>query len=102
MLMIHEEVKNKIKESMMAKNEAALITYRNILAAFTNELVAKGQKPNEMLTDEEALAVIKRMIKKAGKAIELFKQGNRTDLVEKEEAEVKIMEAYAKEKTDHA
>ena len=42
------------------------------------------------------------MIKKAGKAIELFKQGNRTDLVEKEEAEVKIMEAYAKEKTDHA
>jgi len=86
----------------MAKDTVGLETYRGMLAAFTNDLVAKGKKPNETLTDEEALAVIKRMIKKAGKAIELFKQGNRADLVAKEEAEIKIMETYVQEKTDNA
>lgn len=102
MHMIKEQIKNKIKEAMLAKDQIALTTYRNVSSAFTNELVAMGRKPVDALTNEEALAVIKRMIKKAGKAIELFKQGNRMDLVEKEEKEVKIMEAYAKEQTNNS
>lgn len=92
--MLHEQVKNGIKEAMLAKDAARLKTLRNMLAAFTNELVAKGRKPTEMLTDEEALAVIQRMVKKAKKAIELFKQGNRADLVAEEEIEIKIFESY--------
>ncbi len=102
--MLHEDIKTKIKESMLAKNEAALITYRNILAAFTNELVAKGRKPNEMLADAEAFQVLKRMAKKSGKAVEMFKQGGRQDLVDKEAAEIKILESFLPkdEETNHA
>ena len=92
--MIQEQIKNKIKESMMAKDQPALLTYRNIASAFTNELVAKGQKPTEVLADEDALIVIKRMAKKGGKAVELFKQGKRQDLVDKEEAEIKILKSF--------
>ena len=94
--MIHEQIKNSIKEAMMAKDEVRLLTYRNMLSSFTNELVSKGKKPNEMLPDEEALMVIKRMVKKGNKAIELFKQGSRNDLVEKEMEEIKILESYIK------
>jgi len=96
MCMIHEQIKNSIKEAMMAKDEVRLLTYRNMLSSFTNELVSKGKKPNEMLPDEEALMVIKRMVKKGNKAIELFKQGSRNDLVEKEMEEIKILESYIK------
>ncbi len=78
----------------MAKDSISLETYRGMSAAFTNELVSKNRKPNEILTDEEALTVIRRMVKKGKKAVELFKQGNRQDLVDKEEAEIKIMESY--------
>ena len=49
-----------------------------------------------MLSDEEGLVVIKRMIKKGNKAIPLFKQGNRQDLVDKEEAEIRILESFIK------
>jgi uncharacterized protein len=94
--MLHEQIKNNIKEAMMAKDAVRLETYRGVLAAFTNELVSKNRKPNEMLTDEEALVVVKRMIKKGSKAIPLFKQGNRQDLVDKEEAEIKILESFIK------
>ena len=92
--MIHEEVKNKIKEAMMAKDSTALETYRGMLAAFTNELVAKGKKPNEILSDEEALSVITKMGKQRKDSIEQFQKGNREDLVKVEEAQLRILETY--------
>ncbi len=81
---------------MKAGDKVRLEVVRGMLAAFTNELVANGRKPNEMLSDEEALSVVKRMIKKGNKVIPLFKQGNRQDLVDKEEAEIKILESFVK------
>ena len=92
--MLHEEIKNKIKEAMMAKDSVRLETYRGMLAAFTNELVSKNRKPNEMLTDEEAITVITRLSKQRKDSIEQFKKGNREDLVKKEQAELAILETY--------
>ena len=92
--MLHEQIKNKIKETMMAKDTIALETYRGMSAAFMNELVAKGIKPNEMLTDEEALSVITRMAKQRKDSIEQFKKGGREDLVKEEVAQLAILETY--------
>jgi uncharacterized protein YqeY len=92
--MLHEEIKNKIKEALMAKDQIALDTYRGMVSAFTNELVAKGRKPNEILEDEGAIAVITRLSKQRKDSIEQFKKGNREDLVKKEEAELLILEKY--------
>jgi uncharacterized protein YqeY len=44
--------------------------------------------------DEEALAVVKRLVKQRKDSIEQFKKGNREDLVKVEEAELKILEVY--------
>ncbi|MFA6256830.1 MAG: GatB/YqeY domain-containing protein [Candidatus Paceibacterota bacterium] len=92
--MIHEEIKNKIKEAMMAKDSVALETYRGMSAAFTNDLVARGKKPNEVLADDEALAVITKMSKQRKDSIEQFQKGNREDLVKAEQAQLAILETY--------
>jgi uncharacterized protein len=92
--MLHEQVKNNIKEAMLAKDSVRLETYRNMLASFTNELVAKNRKPNEMLGDEEAVAVITRLSKQRRDSIEQFKKGNREDLVKEEQAQLSILETY--------
>lgn len=92
--MIQDQIKTKIKEAMMAKDSIALETYRGMSAAFTNELVSKGKKPTDILTDEEALAVITRMSKQRKDSIDQFQKGNRPDLVEVEEAQLKILETY--------
>ena len=78
----------------MAKDNVRLETYRNMLSSFTNELVSKGKKPNEMLGDEEAIAVITRLSKQRKDSMEQFKKGNREDLVAKEQAELSILETY--------
>ncbi|HEV7701914.1 MAG TPA: GatB/YqeY domain-containing protein [Candidatus Paceibacterota bacterium] len=92
--MLHEDIKNGIKEAMMAKDAVRLETFRAMSAAFTNDLVVKGKKPNELLTDIEALAVITRMAKQRKDSIEQYTKGGREDLVKEEEAQLTVLEAY--------
>ncbi len=100
--MLHEQIKSGIKEAMMAKDAVKLETLRAMVAGFTNELVAKGKKPQEMLSDEEALAVITKLSKQRKDSIEQFKKGNREDLVKVEEAQLKILETYLPKMMDKA
>ncbi|MFA6076639.1 MAG: GatB/YqeY domain-containing protein [Candidatus Paceibacterota bacterium] len=92
--MLHEQIKSGIKEAMIAKDALRLKAFRAMSAAFTNELVAKNRKPQEMLKDEEAIAVITKLAKQRKDSIEQFKKGNREDLVKEEEAELAILETY--------
>ncbi len=94
MPMLHEQIKNGIKEAMLAKDALRLKAFRAMSAAFTNELVAKNRKPQEMLKDEEAIAVIAKLAKQRKDSIEQFKKGNRDDLVKEEETELSILETY--------
>ena len=79
---------------MLARNLVLLETSRSMLAGFTNELVAKSRKPNEVLADTEAIAVITRLARQRKDSIEQYKKGNRQDLVKEEEAQLAILETY--------
>ncbi len=92
--MIHENIKNGIKEATLARDTARLAMLRGLVADFTNELVAKKKKPQEMLSDEEAIEVIKRAVKKRLDSVEQFKKGGRQDLVNEEEAEIVLLRPF--------
>ncbi len=79
---------------MIAKDALKLAAFRAMSAAFTNELVAKNKKPQDMLTDEEAMVVITKLAKQRKDSIEQFKKGGREDLVNTEQAELAILETY--------
>lgn len=87
-------IKSEIKEAMMAKDQVRLLVVRGLVAAFLNESVAKGKKPTDELSDEDALAVIKRAVKQRKDSIEQFTNGGRADLAESEKAELAILEKY--------
>lgn len=89
-----QQVREDMKNAMRAKNDVALTTLRGLLSAFTNELVSLKRKPTDALSDPEALAVVKRAVKQRKDSIEQFAAGGRADLVEKEQAELAIVEAY--------
>lgn len=92
--MLYEQIKNQIKEAMMAKDQVRLDTLRAIVSACTNELVKIGKKPNDTLSDEEVLAVINRLAKQRKDSIEQFTKGGRMDLVAEEEAQLKVLEVF--------
>lgn len=95
--MLHEQIKSEIKDAMLAKEQVRLDVLRGLSSAFTNELVAKGRKPQEMLTDDEALAVIMRSVKQRKDSIEQFEAGGRNDLAAEEKAQLAYLLKYMPE-----
>ncbi len=91
---LQTDVRDGIKAAMLAKDSVRLTVMRGLTTAFVNELVAKGKKPQDELSDEEALAVIKRGVKQRKDSIEQFVKGGREDLAAEEKAELVILEAY--------
>ena len=92
--MLTQRIREDMKDAMRAKDQVRLDTLRGALAAFTNELVAKGRKPTEELSDAEVVTVLKRLGKQRKDSAEQFTKGNRPELAAKEMAELKIIEAY--------
>ncbi len=91
---LNQKIKDEVKEAMLARDTVRLNTLRGLLAAFTNEVVAKKRKPSEELTDDEAMDVIRRSVKQRKDSIEQFTAGGRMDLVKSEQAELDILATY--------
>src|SRR6185437_5072861 len=91
---IHETLKQSIPDALRAHDEVKLRTLRSLVTAMTNEVVAKKRKPDEFLTDEEALAVLKRAANQRKDSIEQFEKAGRNELAEPEKAELAIIDSY--------
>jgi uncharacterized protein YqeY len=91
---LHTQIKDQIKEAMRAHDAVRLGVVRGLVAGFTNELVALKRTPQDELTDEEVLMVIRRGVKQRKDSIDQFTKGGREDLVEIERGELAVLEAY--------
>ncbi len=91
---IQTDIKEQMKEAMKAKDTVKLGVVRGLSSAFTNELVKLGKMPQDELSDEDALAVIRRAVKQRKDSIEQFVSGGRPELAEDEKAELAILETY--------
>ena len=91
---LQETIKSSLKEAMMAKDAVKMTVIRGLMSAFTNELVSIGRTPQDALTDEEVLTVIRRAVKQRKDSIDQFKTAGRDDLVESESAELALLEVY--------
>ena len=94
---LQTQVDGDIKDAMRAKDEVRLRTIRSVVTLMTNEVVAKKRKPDEFLTDEEALAVLKRAANQRKDSIEQFTAGGRPELAEPEKEELAVIESFLPE-----
>ena len=79
-----------IANAMRAKEPIALSTLRMLKAALMNKEVERGRD----LDDAESLQVVTALVKQRRDAIEQFKTGGRQDLVDRETAEIGVLERY--------
>ena len=86
-----EQITHDIAESMKAKDTVRLSALRMVKAALMNGEVSKGRA----LEDAEAQQVLASLIKQRRDSIEQFGAAGRQDLVDKETAEVGVLEKYA-------
>jgi uncharacterized protein YqeY len=91
---LQTDIKTHMVEAMKAKDAVKLQTLRGLLSAFTNELVNLKRTPQDTLSDEEVLAVIRRAVKQRKDSIEQFVAGGRPELADDEKAELAVLETY--------
>jgi uncharacterized protein YqeY len=92
--MLVQQIKTDMVTAMKAKDSLRVQCLRMAMSAFTNELVAKGMKPTEMLDDSGAIAVLKRLAKQRKESAEQFEKGGRPEMASSEREELAIIEGY--------
>jgi len=88
---LNEKIAADLTAAMKAKDAPRLSALRMLKAAVTNKgMVEKGRD----LEDAEVLQVVASLVKQRRDSIEQFSKAGRTDLVDKETAEIAILEHY--------
>ena len=90
-----EQITEDLKSAMRAKDKVRLRTLRSLRAAITNKEIDKRQEgEGGELEDQEQLALVRKQVKQRKDSIEQYEKAGRDDLVEKEQAEIDVLEDY--------
>ena len=87
---LKDRITDDMKAAMRAKDAARLLAIRGLLAA------VKQREVDEriVLDDAAVVAIVDKLVKQRKDSIEQFTAGGRQDLVDKEKAELQVLESY--------
>lgn len=88
---LEERIDAELKEALKAKDGICVSTLRMLKAGMHNLAIDKRV---EKLEDKDVISIVAKQIKQHHDSIEGFEKGNRQDLVDKEKAELAILEVY--------
>jgi uncharacterized protein YqeY len=99
--MLRQALSDAVKEAMKARDQRATSTLRMVLAKLKDkDIEARGTGNPDGIDDSAVLSVLQGMVKQRRESIELYKQGNRQDLVDQEAAEIAIIERFLPQQMD--
>lgn len=92
---LRERITNGLKEAMREKDAARLSTLRLINAAIKDQdIAARGKGQMDGVDDGEVLAILAKMVKQRIDSANVYEEGGRLELAEKERAEIKVIESF--------
>jgi len=83
-----------LKTAMLAKDAPRTMVLRSALAAYKNEAVAKGLGPQGVLSEADAIAVFKRLVKSREDSVEQFTKAGQAERAESERFEIGVLKVY--------
>jgi len=97
---LREQFTDQLEASMKAGDSARTSTLRMIIARLKDTDIAARPKGMERVPDEEIVGMLRGMVKSRRESVEMYRQGKRQDLVDKEEAEIAIIETFLPQQMD--
>ena len=92
---LREDIASAMKDALKAKNQTALATMRLISAALKDrDIAARGNGNQDGIADDEILSMMQTMIKQRAESARMYREGNRPELAESEEAEIQIISGF--------
>ena len=99
---LREQFTDQLKASMKAGTPARTSPLRMILARLKDIDIAARPKGIDKVPDDEVMAMLRGMVKTRRESVDLYRQGHRQDLVEKEESEIAVIESFLPQQMDEA
>jgi uncharacterized protein YqeY len=97
-----QKITDDMKTAMKSGDRVRLEVLRFTLASLNAAQKEKALKdPTATLSDDEVIKLLQKEAKKRKDSVDLFKQGGRADLVEKEESDLKIIYEYLPQELSH-
>jgi len=93
---LKDQILEDLKQAMKARESDKVIVFRTLNSAIKNKEIELNKRENG-LNDDEIISVIKKEVKKRKDAIFEYQKGNRKELSQKEEQELKILRKYLPE-----
>ena len=92
---LREKINEQFNTALKSKNKTLVSTFRLILAAIKERDIAnRTSEKKEAVKDVEIIKVLRKMKKQRQDSAELYKKGERQELLEVEEAEIKIIDSF--------
>lgn len=99
---LRESFTEQMKLSMKAGTPARTSTLRMIMAKLKDSDIASRPKGIDQVPDQEIIAMLRGMVKSRRESVDLYRQGNRPELADKEEAEITVIEGFLPTQMDEA
>ena len=92
---LREKINEQFNVALKSKNRTLISTLRLVLSAIKERDIAnRAGKKQEIVKDDEIIKVLKKMRKQRQDSAELYKKGEREELLKAEEDEIKIIDSF--------
>ncbi len=93
--MIKKQILEDLNIAIKNKNKESISTIRLMLSAIKDkEILIRSDKKIKEITEEMIFNIFKNMIKQRNESVEMYKKGNRPELVDKENNEISVIKKY--------
>jgi len=96
---LEDKINGDIKAAMLGKQEAALRALRAVKSAI---LIAKTSGGNGILTEDEEMKILQKLVKQRKESVEIFEKQGREDLSKGEKEEIEVIEKFLPAQLDEA
>ena len=91
---LKKQIEDKLNEALKAKDKNTYPTLRLIVAAIKDAEIAGRSKGQKEIKDGDITGILKKMIKQRNESCEVYKKAGRTELLESETKEIKVINTF--------
>ena len=92
---LREKINSQYSAALKNKDKILVSTLRLVLAAIKDRDIAnRTSEKKEVINDEEIVKVLRKMKKQRQDSADLYKKGERQDLLKAEEAEIRVIDSF--------
>ena len=101
--MLRDKLNEALKDAMRARDMGSVSAIRLILAKLKEvDIAARTETSREGVADDRILSMLQGMIKQRNESVVLYERGSRSDLADKEKAEIAVIERFLPRQMDEA